>query len=110
MKELAVWLEPINIVLIATLAVAAFVVIRAQASGKFDFGEMLRDEDGRPSSSRVMGFGAFAASTWVLMRYATANSITDWIWWGYLAAWSGSAVLSKAIDAWRGVNTSKTGE
>ena len=107
MTELKVWLEPINVVLIATLAGAAFVMIRAQRSGNFNFGEMLRDEDGRPSSSRVIGFGAFAASTWVLMRYATSNTITDWIWWGYLAAWSGSAVLSKAIDAWRGVNTSK---
>jgi len=100
MKE---WLDPTNVVLAVSLLASGYVVIKAQSSGKFDFGEMLRDENGRPSSSRVIAFGAFAAPTWVLMRYTTANAVTDWIWWGYLASWSGSAVLSKAIDAWRGV-------
>jgi hypothetical protein len=110
MDKWDVWSEPTNVVLAISLLATGYVIMKAQSSGKFDFGEMLRDEAGRASSSRVIALGAFSASTWVLMRYTTTNAITDWIWWGYLAAWSGSAVLSKAIDAWRGVRIETKGE
>lgn len=95
------WLKPANAMLAVTLLAAAFVMIRAQSRADFDFAEMLKDENGKPSAFRLLVFGAFAASTWVLMLYGVADKMTDWMWWAYLAAWSGSAVLAKAVDAWK---------
>lgn len=97
-----IWLEPTNLTLALLLLAAAFVMWRSQRSGTFDFGQMLKDESDRASSARVIGFGAFAVSSWALMRYAANTQLTEWMWGFYLAAWSGSVVLSKAIDAWRG--------
>jgi len=91
------WLKPANLVLALTLLCAAWIFARS----KVNLAESLQDDAGRFSSARLFAFGAFASSTWVLMLHGVAEKMSDWMWYGYLAAWSGSAVLSKAIDAWK---------
>lgn len=98
-------LIPLGMLAVTVLA-AALIVRAAQRRDDFDFGEMLREEaaDGKPgkvSGSRVISFGAFGASTWALMTYSVAHAVTDWMWWGYLAAWSLSPVLTAFVSAWR---------
>jgi len=95
------WLKPANLVLALTLLCAAYVVWKAQQRADFDWAEMLRDENKKPSAFRIMSFGAFGATTWVLMHDALGQTISDTQWRDYLIAWSGAAVIAKAIDAWK---------
>ena len=95
------WLKPANLVLALTLLCAAFVMVRAQGRQDFDFAEMLKDEQGKPSAFRLIGFGAFGVTSWVLMLHGVSEKMDDWMWRDYLLAWSGSVVLAKAVDAWR---------
>lgn len=95
------WLtDPVNLTLAATIVLIAVVLWRAQRRDDFDFAQFLRDESGALSSFRLIGFGAYAASTWVLMRYAVTYAVPEWMWWGYVAAFSGSAVVAKLAEAW----------
>lgn len=96
------WLTPINVVLFMTLTASAVIVWRAQRPDSFDFGNMLRDEEGKESALRLAAFGAFGVSTWVLMQLAVTAALTETYYAIYLLTWSGSAVLAKFLEIWKG--------
>lgn len=98
---------------VAIFALGVWVLHRAQASSKnnFDMADMLRDEGGKPSAYRLFGFVSLASTTWGLMYHIihTKGEMQEWIYLGYAAIWSGSAVAAKAIDAYSGrTNTSSS--
>lgn len=91
------------VVLVALLLVSAWVLWRAQKSGRYDLGNMLRDADGKESAQRLAVLGAFAVSSWYLMRAGLASAeLNSELYWAYLVTWSGSHVLIKAIEKWDG--------
>lgn len=98
---------------VAIFALGVWVLHKAQSSSKndFDLSEMLRDETGKPSAYRLFGFVSLASTTWGLMYHIihTKGEMQEWIYLGYAAIWSGSAVASKAIDAYSG-KTNKAAE
>lgn len=96
------WLKPANLMLALTLLCAGYVVWKAQQRDDFDWAEMLKDETGKPSAFRILSFGAFGVTAWGLMLYIISEKVTEWMWLYFLLAWSGAAVLAKAIDAWKG--------
>lgn len=89
--------------------VIIYVVVKSQSRTDFDFAEMLKS-GGKPSSVRLAFIIALVTSTWVIMQLTLQetsrppgrDSILMDAFALYLASWSGSKVLEKAIDAWQG--------
>ena len=102
LQQMVAWLTPINLVLFAILIASTVIVWRAQKGTTFDFGNMLRDEQGKESALRLAAFGSFGISTWVLMQLAVTAALTETYYAIYLLTWSGSAVLSKFLEIWKG--------
>ena len=101
-RQIVPWLTPINLVLFLMLVATWFIIKRAHAGGKFDFGNLLRDEEGKESGLRLAAIGSFAISSWVIMQLTVTAAITETYYGIYLLTWSGSAVLAKAIEVWKG--------
>lgn len=102
MTQMIAWMTPINLVLFALLIATAIIVYKAQNSTAFDFGNMLRDEEGKESAVRLAAFGAFAVSTWVIMQLTITAAISEAYYALYLTTWSGSVLLSKFLEIWKG--------
>lgn len=92
------------LILFVMLLMAAFVMWRAQSRRGFDFGNMLRDENGKESAVRIGVLVSLAISSWYVMNHALlagANSNPQ-IFGLYVFAWSGALVFVKAADKWNG--------
>lgn len=100
-QQVIPWMTPINIVLLLMLAVTGFILKRAHRSGKYDFGNLLRDDEGKESSFRLAAIASFVVSSWVVMQLTITGAITEGYYGLYLLTWSGSAVLSKGIEVWK---------
>lgn len=93
-----------NILLLILMALGIWVLISAQRSSLFNAVDMLLDENGKASSSRLALFAALSVSSFVLV-YATINrSVGDttmfYMFCAYVLTWAGSKSLEKAIDLW----------
>jgi hypothetical protein len=88
------------------MAIGLWVLAKTQANptNGFDMADMLRDDTGKPSALRLGIFVSLAATTWGLMYHIihTRGEVHDWLFLGYAAIWSGSAVASKAIEIYGG--------
>lgn len=92
---------PVAILCILILG-AVFVMVRAQRRDDFDFAEMLKDENGKPSGLRMALLGSFAISSWGF-AYETVNGGREWwVWAGYLGTWSGALVFKELASKWNG--------
>lgn len=100
--QLIAWLTPINIVLFAMLIGTAVVMFKAQDRNFFDFGNMLRDDNGKENALRLAALGAFAVSSWIVMQLTITGNMTEAYYAIYLLTWSGSAVLLKFLEVWKG--------
>jgi hypothetical protein len=78
----------------------------------FDFTDMLRDENGKPSAYRLAIFVCLAVSTWAIMYMviATEGKLDTWIFVWYIAIWSGAKVAEKAIEAYMGRSQRERGD
>lgn len=97
----AIYSSPTNFLLMVFIACGALVMWQVQKRSDFDWAQIFQDEDGRVSAGRFLAIGAFLASTWVMMHTAVEKTLSDGFALGYLAAWSGTMVASKAVDAYR---------
>lgn len=101
-QKFAEQLDLAGVILIFMLAGMVWVFVLAQRGGPdtFDFRRTLTDDKEKPSLLRILAVGAWAASTWVLMRDAISVQGADPTVLGlYLAFWSGSPVAVKLIEA-----------
>lgn len=95
-------LDLAGVVLIIMLAGMATLFWLAQRGGpdSFDMRRMLVDDNDKPSVLRVLSVGAWAVSSWVLMRDAiTVEGADAPLLLVYLGAWSGAPVAAKLIEA-----------
>lgn len=90
------------IVLVAALLIYAWSIYKTQTRGDFDFAEMYKDDQGKPSTGRVIGVGAWVISSWVLMQDIMDGIPTPEIYWAYVIAWSAAKPLEKAAEKWSG--------
>lgn len=75
--------------------------IQKRGNNNFNFEEMLRDEDGKPSSFRLAVFVSLAVSTWIIMYIVLkTNTLDTWMFVTYLGIWSGAKVAETAILAY----------
>jgi hypothetical protein len=90
-------------ILLLIFLLGLYVLWKTQkADNGFDFSEMLRDDSGKPSSSRLAVFVCLAVSTWAIMYMLITNKgvIDTWIFIAYVAIWSGAKVAERFIDGY----------
>lgn len=106
MKEvLAWWLTTIDfpaMVFTVLLMIGVWVMWKSQQAEDFDMKDMLRDDKGKPSSSRFAVFVSLAGTTWALMYHVvyTKGQINWVIYLGYALIWSASPALIKVADGY----------
>lgn len=89
-----------GLVLIAMLCFMMLLFMCAQRGEGFDFRRMLVDDNEKPSMLRILGVGAWAFSSWVLMRDSISIQGADPTVLGiYLAFWSGAPIAARFIEA-----------
>ena len=91
------------LILLLIFLLGLYVLWKTQkADNGFDFSEMLRDDSGKPSSSRLAVFVCLAVSTWAIMYMLITNKgvIDTWIFIAYVAIWSGAKVAERFIDGY----------
>jgi hypothetical protein len=91
------------VILMLIFLLGLYVLWKTQnADNDFDFSDMLRDDSGKPSSSRLAVFVCLAVSTWSIMYMlvTTKGVIDTWIFVAYVAIWSGAKVAERGIDAY----------
>lgn len=95
-------------VMVLIFLMGAFVLYRVQQdkNNDFNFEDMLRDEQNKPSAFRLAIFVSLAVSTWVIM-YITlkTNALDTWMFLSYLAIWSGAKIAETALNAYSGKST-----
>ena len=93
-----------NLLLISLMLLAFWVFSRAQSQPTFEIGDMLRDDSGKPSSSRFAVLVSLGLSSY-LVAYAVINKSLDntstlYMFYAYIITWSSSKALEKFIEAW----------
>jgi uncharacterized membrane protein YedE/YeeE len=98
-----------NLLLAALLVVFIWIGAQAAKKNNFDWSEMLKGGDGKPSALRLGILVSIAVSSWVLV-YAVLNKAMVsadlvYLFGIYLAVWSGAKVAEKFIEGWVAVRT-----
>ena len=99
---LATW-DIATVIMIVILMLGGWVLFRVQhdKSNNFNFEDMLRDDNGKPSSFRLAIFVSLAVSTWIIMYIVLkTNTLDTWMYISYLAIWSGAKIAEKAIEVY----------
>ena len=96
------------LVLLLILAGGAWVCFRIQRNqnNNFDFADMLRDVNGKPSAGRWMTFVCGAVSSWYVVYATIHNTISEFSFLGYLTVWSGAKIAERMLEMKTGVSTS----
>ena len=93
-----------NLLLSSLLGLAVWVLYSASRSARFDPVDMLLDERGKASSSRLAVFVALAVSTFMLVYFTTNKGVDDetllYMFGAYIMTWAGSKTLEKGVEAW----------
>lgn len=88
--------SPMDVLGLVLLAVLALILWRAQRGpGKVDLTYLLVDSAvGNVTLAKFAGFGAFLASTWVLVDLAVTGKWDSTYGIGYIAIWAGAKVAT----------------
>jgi len=82
-----------EIVLVVLLAfMFAFIITMLQRRNKdrrsrFSWDDLLTDDGGKASSAKLVMFGAFVLTSWVILFQTLNKTLTDTTFGAYLAAW-----------------------
>lgn len=90
------------LMLVALLLGFAISLLLVQKRPDFDFADIYRDENAKPSAARVLAVGTWVAATWYVMQDMLDGVPTPDVYWAYCITFSGSLVLSKAAEKWDG--------
>jgi hypothetical protein len=86
------------VLLIGTLFLGAVVWRWQRAPDSFDLRKIIVDAGGDVSLAKIGQIVALLVSTWVLIHETRAGKMTEWLFTGYMLAWAGANLISKAID------------
>lgn len=111
---IADWLTIPNLLLGTILVVGLWILKTAQARPEFEVGQMLVDENGKPSSSRFAVFICLGLTSYLLAyAFITKDTVSDetlfYMFLAYIVTWASSKTLERAIEAWlnRGNSSSR---
>lgn len=100
------WLSMVDFpatMLLIMVLMGAYVMYKTQKDphNDFDFADMLRDENGKPSAIRLAILPCLAISSWVIMYLVVQNKSIDlWLLVFYMCVWSGAKIAEKMVDAY----------
>jgi hypothetical protein len=89
----------IPLLILLGLAGAIWLLIsKAQTDPNFDVANVLRDENGKESSERLLTFACFAVTSWVMAVavFALPNLLIE-IYITYSALWGGTAAAKEIV-------------
>ena len=92
-----------TIILFGTVLMLVLVLIKWHTDNStFDFRRALIDPATKEISfSRLGHFVCLVVSTGIILHAACLGRLTEWMYSGYMFAWAGAYVVSKAIDVKR---------
>ena len=92
--------QAMNLVIFIGAIIAVLIVwnIQRDQTNKVDLKDLVCT-DGRINSNKFMRFVAFVVSTWGFVYLIVDQRFSEWFFAGYMATWTGSALLSKWIDS-----------
>ena len=95
-----------TIVLSIATAVALMLMLKWHLDDKnnFDVRTSLM-KDGHLSLAKMGQLVALLVSTWIIIYQTRKGLLTDWLFTGYMIAWSGANLASKYIDSKSGRST-----
>lgn len=95
-----------NALLVFLVALSAWVLHTAQREPSFDIGQMLTDENGKPSSSRFAVLISLGITSYILAYVFVNKKVEDStlqnMFYAYIITWASSKAVEKLIDAWSG--------
>lgn len=93
-----------NTLLLTLIALGVWVLFSASRSNRFHAVDMLLDEQGNASSSRLAVFVALSLSTFMLAYVTINKTVGDetllYMYGAYILTWAGSKTLEKGLEAW----------
>ena len=92
--------QNMNVVIALVVIIAALIIWNFQRdkNNQVDIKDLICT-DGRINSNKFMRFTAFVVSTWGFIYLIVDQRFSEWYFAGYMATWTGSALLSKWIDS-----------
>lgn len=88
-----------NLVIVLVVMIAVWIIWNFQrdSTNQVDIKDLICT-DGRINSNKFMRFTAFVVSTWGFIYLIVDQRFSEWYFAGYMATWTGSALLSKWLD------------
>jgi hypothetical protein len=92
--------QTMNLVIAIVVVIAALIIWNFQRdkNNQVDIKDLIC-VDGKINSNKFMRFTAFVVSTWGFIYLIVDQRFSEWYFAGYMATWTGSALLSKWIDS-----------
>jgi len=85
------------IVIVAVIAVLIAWNIQRDKNNQIDLKDLVC-KDGRINEAKFMRFCAFVVSTWGFVYLIVDQRFSEWYFAGYMAAWTGNALLNKWLS------------
>ena len=88
-----------NVILALIVVVAALIIwnIQRDTNNQVDIKDLIC-VDGRINEAKFMRFTAFVVSTWGFIYLIVDQRFSEWYFAGYMAAWTGNALLNKWLN------------
>jgi len=92
--------QTMNLVIAIVVVIAALIIWNFQRdkNNQVDIKDLICT-DWKNNSNKFMRFTAFVVSTWGFIYLIVDQRFSEWYFAGYMATWTGSALLSKWIDS-----------
>lgn len=90
-------LETVTLAL-GSIAFISVLVRFHMSKHPFDIKTTITDKSGRFSLNKFGQMVALLVSTWVLIYQTRHAALTEWLFAGYMAAWTGANLLNKYLD------------
>jgi hypothetical protein len=89
-----------NLIIALVVLIAALIIwnIQRDQTNQVDIKDLVCTE-GRLNEHKFMRFTAFVVSTWGFVYLIVDQRFSEWYFAGYMAAWTGNALLNKWLSA-----------
>lgn len=93
-------ITPMSIALVIMLVIAAAIIwnLQRDKDNQVDIKDLICSE-GRINERKFTRFAAWVVSTWGFVYLIVDQRFSEWYFAGYMAAWTGNALLEKYLDS-----------
>lgn len=83
---------------VGTLLILLVIIRAGRNRPSFDLADIITGDNGRVSGSKSAAALACFASTWVLIHVTDKDLLQEWVFFGYLVAFTGASLGTKFIE------------